>query len=150
MENFDYMDISNKITCLIEIALKGEISSLNLDLLIDGLTPTLEKSRQIIRILLKEFEKHQLLQKVKKADSDFDFSEYFSEIVENQLTPDVVSGNSEDLVEVNEEKNLPIELTNLKSEENVNSNKPHIEISENNAVDIYDRLLKDKQQKASN
>ena len=82
-------DASNKITCLIEMALKGEISSLNLDLLIDGLTPTLEKSRQIIRILLKEFERHQLICKVKKADGDIDFSDYFVEIDEDHLTSNV-------------------------------------------------------------
>ena len=52
MEKFD---ASKKITCLIEMALKGEITWLNIDLLIDRLTPNLEISRQIIRALLKEF-----------------------------------------------------------------------------------------------
>ena len=78
MDRFDYMDTSNKITCLIEIALKGEISSLNLDLLINGLTPTIEASRQIIRILLKEFERHQSISKVKKADGELDFKDKLS------------------------------------------------------------------------
>ena len=121
MDRFDYMDTSNKITCLIEMALKGEISSLNLDLLINGLTPTIEASRQIIRILLKEFERHQSIRKVKKADGDFDFSEYFVEIDENQLTSDVDT-NSESTIEIKEENKLPIELTNQKCEEVININ----------------------------
>ena len=50
---------STKITCLIEMALKGENSWLTLGLLIDGLTPTLARSREIIRILWKELETHQ-------------------------------------------------------------------------------------------
>ena len=50
---------STKITCLIEMALKGENSWLTLGLLIDGLTPSLARSREIIRILLKELENYQ-------------------------------------------------------------------------------------------
>ena len=67
MEKFD---ASKKITCLIEMALKGEITWLNIDLLIDRLTPNLEISRQIIRALLKEFETHQSLCLMKKSDED--------------------------------------------------------------------------------
>ena len=67
MEKFD---ASNKITCLIEMALKGEIAWLILDSLIDGLTPNLESSRQIIRALLKEFETHQAMCLMKKSNDD--------------------------------------------------------------------------------
>ena len=41
----DRIDTSNKIICLIEMAFKGEITWLNLDLLIDGLTPNIGTSR---------------------------------------------------------------------------------------------------------
>ena len=55
----EIVEVSRKIKCLIEMALKGEISWFNLGLLIDGLTPTLARSREIIRILLKELENYQ-------------------------------------------------------------------------------------------
>ena len=55
----EIVEVSRKIKCLIEMALKGEISWFNLGLLIDGLTPTLARSREIIRILWKELETHQ-------------------------------------------------------------------------------------------
>ena len=65
MEKFD---ASNKITCLIEMALKGEIAWLILDSLIDGLTPNLESSRQVIKVMLKEFESHQTMCQMKKSN----------------------------------------------------------------------------------
>ena len=67
MEKFD---ASNKITCLIEMALKGEISWLILHSLIDGLTPSLESSRQIIKTMLKEFETHQSICLMMKSEDD--------------------------------------------------------------------------------
>ena len=62
----DRFDTSNKIICLIEMAFQGEITWLILYSLIDGLTPNLESSRQIIKVMLKEFESHQTMCQMKK------------------------------------------------------------------------------------
>ena len=50
---------STKIKCLIDMALNNEISWLTLNSLIDNLAPTLEKSREIIKIILNEFQIYQ-------------------------------------------------------------------------------------------
>ena len=50
---------SAKIKCLIDMALTNEISWLTLSYLIDNLAPTLKKSKEIIKIILKEFEEFQ-------------------------------------------------------------------------------------------
>ena len=68
-------DTSNKIICLIEMALKSEINWQTLHSAINGLAPTLEKSRQIIRILLEELETHQSKCVMNGIDNGKDFSE---------------------------------------------------------------------------
>ena len=50
---------SVKIKCLIDMALTNEISWPTLNFVIDTLAPTLEKSKEIIKIILKEFEEFQ-------------------------------------------------------------------------------------------
>ena len=62
------VNTSTKIQCLIEMALKGEMTWPILESLIDGLTLDLENSRQMNRILLKEFEKHQSVCTMNKLD----------------------------------------------------------------------------------
>ena len=47
-------DVSTKIGCLIDMALKNEISWKMLESLLDQVTSTLEKSKEVIKILLKE------------------------------------------------------------------------------------------------
>ena len=47
----------SRLEGVITMALKNEISWKMLDLLLEELTPTLEKSKQVIKILLKELEK---------------------------------------------------------------------------------------------
>ena len=69
MERFD---TSNKIICLIEMALKSEITWQTLHSAINALAPTLEKSRQIIRILLEEFETHQSKCAINRTNDDKD------------------------------------------------------------------------------
>ena len=60
-ENFS-ISHSVKIKCLIDMALNNEISWLTLNSLIDNLAPTLEKSREVIKIILKEFQEFQCKQ----------------------------------------------------------------------------------------
>ena len=67
MEN---VETSVKIKCLIDMALKGEISWQTLDFLFDGLTPTLNKSKQIIKAFLKEFEAHQAICLINNRSND--------------------------------------------------------------------------------
>lgn len=47
---------ASKIKLLVNMALKGEISWINLTSLMDDLTPTLKKSKKVNKILLKELE----------------------------------------------------------------------------------------------
>ena len=56
---------STKIKCLVEMALRGEMTWFTLDSLINGLSQNLESSRQINRILLKEFENINLYAQLK-------------------------------------------------------------------------------------
>ena len=107
----DTVDTSTKIKCLVEMALKGEMTWFTLDSLVDGLTLNLENSRQINRILLKEFEKHQSICSIKKLDNGNDFSKDVIEIDENSsITCEakmIQQSNSEaDLLEIFDEKQL--------------------------------------------
>ena len=120
MERFD---TSVKIICLVEMAFKGEITWLNLDSLIDGLTPTLERSRQIIRILLKEFETHQSKCLINRSDDGNDVSEDIIEMDETQSNTNSVkaiegSDYEEDGIQIIEEKTTAEETTNMKYEYN--------------------------------
>ena len=120
MERFD---TSVKIICLVEMAFKGEITWLNLDSLVDGLTPTLERSRQIIRILLKEFETHQSKCLINRSDDGNDVSEDIIEMDETQSNTNSVkaiegSDYEEDGIQIIEEKTTAEETTNMKYEYN--------------------------------
>ena len=53
---------STKIKCLIDMALNNEISWLTLNSLIDNLAPTFERSKEVIKIILKEFQEFQCKQ----------------------------------------------------------------------------------------
>ena len=119
----DTVDTSTKIKCLVEMALKGEMTWFTLDSLVDGLTLNLENSRQINRILLKEFEKHQSICSIKKLDNGNDFSKDVIEIDENSsITCEakmIQQSNSEaDLLEIFDEKQLD-EQTNVNDEDNL-------------------------------
>ena len=59
----------SKIKLFINMALKGEISWINLTLLMDDLTPTLKKSKKVNKILLKELETLQSKFKEKQSNS---------------------------------------------------------------------------------
>ena len=85
------MDTSVKIKFLVEMAIQGEISGLALDSVINRLTPTLEKSRQIIRILLKQFETHQIICTIKASNNGNNLSEDITEINEQQSNIDEVT-----------------------------------------------------------
>ena len=64
------VDTSTKIKCLVDMALKSEISWHAVDSAINCLSPTLEKSRHIIRILLKEFQRHQSICLIKNSNDE--------------------------------------------------------------------------------
>ena len=53
------MSIEENMKCFINMALKNTISWKALNILLDELTPTFDKSKQLNRILLKELEKVQ-------------------------------------------------------------------------------------------
>ena len=53
---------STKIKCLIDMVLNNEISWLTLNSLIDNLAPTFERSKEVIKIILKEFQEFQCKQ----------------------------------------------------------------------------------------
>ena len=114
MEN---VETSVKIKCLIDMALKGEISWQTLDFLFDGLTPTLNKSKQIINVLLKEFEKHQSICLIKRSNDDNDLSEDVIEIDEDQSTTELVDQR-------------------VTLEEGLNVMKSEDQISEDNKIDL--------------
>ena len=119
----DTVDTSTKIKCLVEMALKGEMTWPILESLIEGLTLNLENSREINRILLKEFEKHQSICSIKKLDNGNDFSKDVIEIDENSsITCEakmIQQSNSEaDLLEIFDEKQLD-EQTNVNDEDNL-------------------------------
>ena len=107
METFD---TSSKIKCLIEMALKGEISWLAIDPV--KLTPTLEKARQIIKILLKEFEKHQSICTLKTSNDGNDYSKH---IYEDQSITESVG------IKLNEERQVGKQLMKIRSEETTNA-----------------------------
>ena len=110
----DRFDTPNKIICLIEMAFKGEITWLNFDLLIDGLTPNLGTSRQIIRILLKEFESHQskcVMNTSKNAKSISD------DVIEIDQVKTILESNQEEIIQAVEEKKSAEQVTNIEGED---------------------------------
>ena len=109
----DRFDTSNKIICLIEMAFKGEITWLNLDLLIDGLTPNLERSRQIIRILLKEFETHQSKCLMNTSNNAKSISD---DVIEIDEIKTILGSNQEEIIQNVEEKKSVEQVTNIEIE----------------------------------
>ena len=117
MEN---VETSVKIKCLIDMALRSEISWQTLDFLIDGLTPTLNKSKQIIKAMLKEFERHQSICQTKRSNDGF--SEDVIEIDEDQYNDEIKTfqgkNSEEDRILITEQRKCPEEgQTNVKSED---------------------------------
>ena len=116
------VDTSTKIKCLVEMALKGEIAWLNLHSIIDGLSLNLENSRQINRILLKEFEKHQSICSIKNSDLSNDFSKDVIGIDKDSsftYKAKIQQTDSEaDLLEISDENQLD-ELSNVNDEDNL-------------------------------
>ena len=64
-------DVATKIRCLMDMAMKSEISWTILESLFDELTPSLEKLKQVVKVLLKEF------QALQKKVSIFDSNAFF-------------------------------------------------------------------------
>ena len=85
METFD---TSAKIKCLLEMTLKGEMTWVNFESLIDGLTLNFKTSKQVNRILLKEFENHQSICTLKKLEDG-----------KNNLENDVVQFDEDQSIE---------------------------------------------------
>ena len=115
-------DTSVKIKFLIEMALQGEISWHALDPVINRLTPTLEKSRQIIKILLKEFESHQMICTKKTSKDDDDLPEDIAEMNKDQSNVNEVkmiqrSNSEEDEIEIIDKTQLPEEIMKIQDEE---------------------------------
>ena len=114
------VNMSIRIKCLIEMALENQISWLTLDSIINELTPTLENSKQIIKLLLKEFRGHQSVCLIKISNGSRDISEDVIEIDENQsITKRVITiqeKDSEDGFQVLGERKSTEGLTNKKSE----------------------------------
>ena len=77
-------DVSTKIKCLIEMALNKEVSWSTLYSTIDNLTPTLERSKQVNKLLLYELEKLQKIESENVASSIVD-SETFEFAHEDEL-----------------------------------------------------------------
>ena len=92
------LNTSAKIKFLIEMAHRGEISWLALDPVLNRLTDSLEKSRQIIRILLKELDTHQSNCLTKRSNDGNDLSD-IAEIDEDQSIADEVKINQRSLSE---------------------------------------------------
>ena len=128
------VDMSIRIKCLIEMALESQISWPTLDLIVNGLTPTLEKSKQINRALLKEFENHQSICLIKRCNVDNDdISEDVIEVHENPSNADevkLIQGNNyEEKIQSVEGKNAPEKVIGMEcdglgtdhNEENVSS-----------------------------
>ena len=115
-------DTSVKIKFLIEMALQGEISWLALDPVINRLTPTLEKSRQIIKIILIEFESHQMICTKKISKEDDDFPEDIADMNKDQSSVNEMkiiqrSNSEEDEIEIIDKKQLPEEIMKIQDEE---------------------------------
>ena len=116
METFD---TSSKIKCLIEMALNGEISWFAIDPV--KLTPTLEKARQIIKILLKEFETHQSICAIKASNDNYGI-DYKEDICEDQSITEEVKiiqeSNYEEVgIDFTEKKLVSEQLMKIRSEE---------------------------------
>ena len=86
METFD---TSAKIKCLLEMALKGEMTWQTLEFLIAGLTLDFETSKQVNRILLKEFETHQSNCTLKKSNGGNHIPEEVIEVDKNQSITEI-------------------------------------------------------------
>ena len=137
------VDTSAEIKFLIEIALKGEITWHNLDSIINRLSPTLEKSKLIIRALVYEFKSHQSICSMKQ-------SEDIIEIDENQYNTDEGTlfqekSSEEDEIEFLEESQLSKESIKIQSEEKTSendfSNEQHEskrDISESENEEVFD------------
>ena len=134
---------STKIKCLVEMALKGEIAWLNLHSIIDGLSLNLENSRQINRILLKEFEKHQSICSIKNSDLSNDFSKDVIGIDKDSsftYKAKIQQTDSEaDLLEISDENQLD-ELSNVNDEDNLSNVNENAQC-ENDVIDERNILL---------
>ena len=126
------ISLSTKIKCLIDMALNNEISWLTLNSLINNLAPTLEKSKEIIKIILKEFQEFQSKQSQndnqreqaesspKQDEYQGSFNDSFGNGVdEDDLEQDIIEGvgnieseNEDELVEF-ESKYVPITMYNF-------------------------------------
>ena len=144
------VDTSAKIKCVIEMALKGEISWLMLDSIITGLTPTLEKSKQIIKALLKEFENHQTMCLMKESDIDNEISEGVIEIDENQsLTNSVTTiqqrNYEEERFQTFDERESPMKSEDMISEDDkldtFSANEQHKSMSDFSGADSENEYL---------
>ena len=107
-KNMEHIDTSTKIKCLIEMAIKSEMSWLSLDPVIDKLTPTLEKSRQIVKILLKEFETHQSIctlniQRSNYEEVGFEFTE------EKLVSEEIMKIRSEEVINAERDQDFTSE-----------------------------------------
>ena len=108
------VDLSIRIKCLIEMALEDHISWLTLDTIINELTPTLEKSKQITKAFLKEFGTHQLICMLRKSDGENDILEDGNDDInegtsindENKIILQSYS-KKQDILEIIKKKQLP-------------------------------------------
>ena len=76
MKTSSLEDFKVKVSCFIDAALKKEISWITLEEFLHRLTPNLEKSKEVIKILLE------IVQENQKASNDVDSSEKENELEE--------------------------------------------------------------------
>ena len=114
------VNTSAKIKCLIEMALKGEITWHNLDSIINKLSPTLEKSKLIIRALLEEFKNHQSICSMKQSEEIIEIDENHYNTDEGTLFHEKISEKDE--IEFIEESQLSKESIKIQSEEKTSEN----------------------------
>ena len=136
---------STKIKCLIEMALKGEIAWTNIDFLIDGLTPTLARSREIIRILLKELQTHQtgcLMKFSSDGISEVVIDDYEAQSKNDKFKEIQESNSKENVIDVFDKSIATEELMKLKSEE-VKVSKENELLNLNEQEDFDDYLNED-------
>ena len=120
METFD---TSAKIKCLLEMALKGEMTWQTLEFLIAGLTLDFETSKQVNRILLKEFEIHQSICTVKKSNGGKQIIEDVIEVDENQSITeesksfDIINADEDGIQMIEQRKSTEKEQKKLVSDD---------------------------------
>ena len=119
-----------KIKCLLEMALKSDISWLTLQSIINELTPTLEKSKEINKALLKEFENHQSICLIQRSDDNDAISEDVFEIDANQSIADsfiTIQGqdSDEDVIQTLDERKSSKTLSNTKSNDIISEDKEY-------------------------